>query len=160
MGSTEGYTMADRCIASAASQGSWVLLRNIHLCPSWLKTLEKRLYTLAPHKDFRLFVTAEIHPAVHANLCRLATVKVFEAPVGVKASLQQSLNGISAERMNRAPIERSRLYLLLVWFHAVVLERRRYCPIGWTKAYGFGDSDQKCSLDAIDYWIDAAAAGR
>jgi len=160
MGSSEGYTMADRCITSAASEGSWVLLRNIHLCPAWRSSLEKRLYTLSPHTNFRLFLTSEIHPAVHANLCRLGTVKIFEAPVGVKASLQQSLNSIPAERMNRAPVERSRLYLLLVWFHAVVLERRRYCPIGWTKEYGFGDSDQKCSLDAIDYWVEAAAAGR
>lgn len=31
------YETAERLISSASSQGTWVLLRNIHLCPSWLE---------------------------------------------------------------------------------------------------------------------------
>ena len=42
----------------------------------------------------------------------------------------------------------------------MILERRRFCPVGWTKSYAFGDSDQKCSLDVIDYWIDRCASGK
>ena len=30
----------------------------------------------------------------------------------------------------KAPNERTRLYFLLAWFHAVVQERLRYCPLG------------------------------
>jgi dynein heavy chain 1, cytosolic len=137
MGSAEGYTMADKSIDKAVSSGNWVMLRNVHLCPSWLKKLEKRLYTMSPRDSFRLFLTAEINISIPANLARISQVKVFEAPNGIKASLRRTLGAISEDRMNRTPAERSRLYFLLAWFHAVVLERRRFCPVGWTKSYVF-----------------------
>lgn len=31
------FESAERLISSASSQGTWVLLRNIHLCPAWLE---------------------------------------------------------------------------------------------------------------------------
>eukprot|EP00939_MAST-03C_sp_MAST-3C-sp1_P003513 g3513.t1 len=160
MGSSEGFDMATKSIDKAIASGSWVMLKNVHLCPTWLKGLEKRIYTLNAARGFRLFLTAEINPSIPMNLCRLSHVMLFEAPSGVKASLRRSLASIDEKRMERAPSERSRLYFLLAWFHAVVLERRRFCPVGWTKSYGFGDSDRKCSLNAIDYWIDACAKGK
>ena len=113
MGSAEGYTMADKSIDKAVSSGNWVMLRNVHLCPSWLKKLEKRLYTMSPRDSFRLFLTAEINTSIPANLTRLSHVKVFEAPDGIKASLRRTLSAISEERMNRAPTERSRLYVMI-----------------------------------------------
>ena len=42
----------------------WVLLKNVHLAPQWLVTLEKKLHTLNPHANFRLFLTMEINPKV------------------------------------------------------------------------------------------------
>lgn len=62
--------------------------------------------------------------------------------------------------MSKAPAERSRLYFLLAWFHAVVQERLRYSPLGWAKRYEFNESDLKCALDTIDTWVDSAAMGR
>ena len=60
MGSEEGYDITDRLISAAASKGTWVLLRNIHLCPGWLEVLEKRLHKLTPDPRFRLFLTSEV----------------------------------------------------------------------------------------------------
>jgi len=62
--------------------------------------------------------------------------------------------------VNRAPVERSRLYFLLAWFHAVLLERLRFAPIGWTKLYEFSDADETCAMDVIDEWIDRVAKNR
>ena len=64
---------------------------------------------------------------------------------------------MTAEKSERIPIERCRLHFLLAWFHAVIGERLRYVPIGWSKFYEFNESDQKCALDAIDEWIDIHA---
>ena len=50
MGSQEGFSLADQAISLAARQGSWVLLKNVHLAPSWLGQLEKKLQTLNPHR--------------------------------------------------------------------------------------------------------------
>ena len=41
IGSEEGFAQADKSINTAAKNGRWVLLKNVHLAPSWLVTLEK-----------------------------------------------------------------------------------------------------------------------
>jgi dynein heavy chain 1 len=137
-----------------------VLLKNIHLAPQWLVQLEKKLHNLDAKPAFRLFLTSEIHPQLPANLLRLSQIFVFEPPPGIKANLLHTLNGIPSERLERVPVERSRLYLLLAWFHAVVQERLRYVPLGWSKAFEFNDSDLRCAVDTIDYWLDVSAQGR
>ena len=39
-----------------------------------------------------------------------------------------------------------RLYLSLTFFHAIVRERKRFGPLGWTFMYDFNDSDFRISL--------------
>ena len=62
--------------------------------------------------------------------------------------------------MMRAPNERARLYFLLAWFHAIVQERLRYSPLGWSKLYEFNESDLKVACDMLDTWIDSTSMGR
>jgi len=64
IGSAEGFAQADKTINSSAKSGRWVMLKNVHLAPQWLVQLEKKLHSLAPHPQFRLFLTMEIHPKV------------------------------------------------------------------------------------------------
>jgi dynein heavy chain 1 len=112
------------------------------------------------HSNFRLFMTAEIHPKLPSNLLRLSQIFVFEPPPGVKANLQHTFAAIPAARMDKSPVERSRMYFILAWFHAVVQERLRYAPLGWTKTFEFNDADQRVALDTLDYWIDSQAQGK
>lgn len=160
IGSPEGFELADKSIQAAAKSGTWVLLKNIHLAPQWLVQLEKKLHNLSPNPAFRLFMTSEIHPQLPANLLRQSHIFSYEPPPGVKANLQHTFAALSAARMDKQPAERSRLYFLLAWFHAVIQERLRYIPIGWTKIFEFNDADQRGALDCIDYWLDLHARGR
>ncbi|VDL93852.1 unnamed protein product, partial [Schistocephalus solidus] len=160
IGSAEGFSQAEKVINTAVKQGKWVMLKNVHLAPSWLVQLEKKLHSFQPHPSFRLFLTMEINPKLPVNLLRTGRVFVFEPPPGMKASLLRTFANIPASKMCRAPAERSRLYFLLAWFHAVVQERLRYVPLGWTKRYEFNESDLKSACDTIDTWVDAASMGR
>eukprot|EP01091_Cochliopodium_minus_P010435 TRINITY_DN2760_c1_g1_i1.p1 TRINITY_DN2760_c1_g1~~TRINITY_DN2760_c1_g1_i1.p1 ORF type:complete len:4604 (+),score=1553.39 TRINITY_DN2760_c1_g1_i1:76-13887(+) len=160
LGSAEGFEMADKAIAHCSKNGGWVMLKNIHLAPAWLVTLEKKLHNLEPHHDFRLFLTSEIHPKLPANLLRQSRIFTFSPPPGVKASLLKNLNQIPALRMDKEPTERSRLHFMLAWLHTIVTERLRYAPLGWSKTFEFNDSDYKCALETIDYWIESKAQGR
>ena len=160
MGSQEGFTLADQAIANAARQGSWVLLKNVHLAPSWLGQLEKKLQTLGPHPNFRLFLTMETNPSIPVNILRQSRIIMNEPPPGIKANLQDSLNSIPANRLAQGPAEKVRLYFLLAWFHAVVQERLRYVPLGWSKIYDFNDSDMASAFNTIDTWLSSAAKGR
>lgn len=160
MGSQEGFTLADQAIATAARQGSWVLLKNVHLAPSWLSQLEKRLQSLNAHRNFRLFLTMEANPHIPVNILRQSRLTMNEPPPGIKANLLDSLRSISPARLLQGPAEKPRLYFLLSWFHAVVQERLRYVPLGWTKTYDFNDSDLAAASGTIDTWLNVIAKGR
>lgn len=68
------FRLTDPCIAFLCSSapccfvlwcfhlaGGWLVLKNVHLAVSWLPNLEKELYTLTKHENFRLFLTSEPH---------------------------------------------------------------------------------------------------
>src|SRR5690606_26762577 len=112
------------------------------------------------HSDFRLFLTAEIHPSLPSNLLRRSLILVFEPASGIKAKLHQTFNSINEKSIERKPVERLRLYLLVSWFHSIVQERLRYVPLGWSKKYEFSESDFRGAIDTIDDWIDIVAKGR
>eukprot|EP01015_Nassula_variabilis_P036963 TRINITY_DN967_c0_g2_i6.p1 TRINITY_DN967_c0_g2~~TRINITY_DN967_c0_g2_i6.p1 ORF type:complete len:1103 (-),score=250.87 TRINITY_DN967_c0_g2_i6:90-3398(-) len=155
IGSAEGYDLADKAIIAAAKSGSWVLLKNVHLAPQWLSEVEKKIYRLQLHENFRLFLTTEFNPKIPRTLLRQSYKCVFEPPDGIKASLIRTFKTVlSPARSDKAPTERTRLHFLLAWVHAVIQERLRYTPIGWTKVYEFNEADQRCALDLIDEYLD------
>ncbi len=60
----------------------------------------------------------------------------------------------------KGPAEKIRLYFLLAWFHAIVQERLRYVPLGWSKTYDFNDSDMSSAFTTIDTWLSSVSKGR
>ncbi|KAF9498186.1 dynein heavy chain protein 1 [Pleurotus eryngii] len=160
MGSQEGFTLADQAIATASRQGTWVLLKNVHLAPSWLGQLEKKLQTLNPNRNFRLFITMEANPSIPVNILRQSRLIMNEPPPGIKANLVDSLRSIPSARLSQGPAEKVRLYFLLAWFHAVIQERLRYAPLGWSKIYDFNDSDMSAAFGMIDTWLASVSKGR
>jgi dynein heavy chain 1 len=148
MGSTEGYEVAESLLTTASKRGNWVMLKNVHLCTDWLReTFVKKLQSLghSPHADFRIFITSEINPKLPTGLLRLCDLIVAEAPTGICASMARFFSSISRSRMEN-PV-RNRLYLLLAWTHAVIQERLRYIPSGWSEKYEFTEADASHALD-------------
>jgi dynein heavy chain 1 len=160
MGSQEGFGLADQAISVASRQGTWVLLKNVHLAPSWLGQLEKKLQTLNAHRNFRIFLTLEANPSIPVNILRQSRIIMNEPPPGIKANLVDSLRSIPPNRLSQGPAEKVRLYFLLAWFHAVVQERLRYVPLGWSKSYDFNDSDMASAFTTIDHWLHSVAKGK
>ena len=161
IGSPEAFEEAENAIKLASRSGSWVLLKNVHLAPTWLIELEKTIYKLNLDPSFRLFLTMEINPKVPSTLIRSSYVLMFEPPAGIKAAMLRSYTqSITPERSNMKPVQRSKLHFIAAWFNAVVQERLRFIPIGWSKKYEFNLSDQRCLLDAIDEWIESLGKGR
>lgn len=141
MGSNEGPRSADKALGEAAAAGHWVLIKNVHLAPGWLQGLEKRLGSLKPHADFRLFLSMETSPKIPVNLLRTSRILMYEQPAGVRANMKDSLSTL-ANRASKEPVEKARLYLLLSFLHAVIQERLRYAPtLGWKGFWEFNDSD-------------------
>ncbi|KAK6016741.1 dynein heavy chain, partial [Ostertagia ostertagi] len=161
IGSSEGFSQADAVSTHSRVQVRTLgMLKNVHLAPQWLGNMEKRLHTLKPHANFRLFLTAEIHPKLPTSILRASRLVVFEPATGLKANLLRSLATLPATRLAKAPAERSRLYLLICWLHALVQERLRYTPLGWANAYEFSDADLRVACDTLDAAVDVVAQGR
>ena len=160
MGSVEGFRLADQAIAAAARTGSWVLLKNVHLAPGWLGQLEKRLHSLSPSRNFRLFLTMETNPVIPINILRQSRIIMNEPPPGLRANLLDTLRGLPQARLSTGPAEKARLFFLLAWFHAVVQERLRYLPLGWSKGYEFNDSDFDAALHTVNVWLDTMSKGK
>jgi dynein heavy chain 1 len=141
MGSNEGLGSADKAISNAAATGTWVLVKNVHLAPTWLQSLEKRLNALKPHANFRLFLSMESSPKIPVNLLRASRILMYEQSAGVRANMKDSMSVLST-RKTEQPVEKARLYLLLSFLHAVIQERLRYAPnLGWKGFWEFNDSD-------------------
>lgn len=105
IGSPEAFEEAESAIKLAARSGSWVLLKNVHLAPSWLVELEKTVYKLTLHAAFRLFLTMEVNPKVPTTLLRASYVLVFEPPGGIKAAMTRSYTqAITKDRSDAKPV--------------------------------------------------------
>ncbi|TKA41939.1 Dynein heavy chain, cytoplasmic [Friedmanniomyces endolithicus] len=160
MGSNEGLASADAALATAAANGSWVLIKNVHLAAEWLQNLVKRIDSLKPNKDFRLFLSMETSPKIPSSLLRASRVLMYEQPAGIRANMRDSLSSLPDQALQQ-PVEKARVHFLLSYLHAVVQERLRYAPrLGWKRFWEFNDADYDCSAFVIQWWTDHTARGR
>lgn len=163
LGSPEAIGMADRAIISAARSGSWVLIKNAHLAPVWLAQLPSRLTSQKPHERCRIFLTCELSPSVPPSFIRAARIVMHEPPAGCKAILLDALHALDsrpASNTDKAPPERERVYFLVALLHAIVLERARHAPLGWSHAYEFYDTDLEAAYAIVDTCMASAAQSR
>ncbi|XP_043928516.1 cytoplasmic dynein 2 heavy chain 1 isoform X1 [Protopterus annectens] len=143
--------LAVRTLKDCARDGEWLCLKNLHLVTSWLPVLEKELNSLHPKSNFRLWLTAEIHPKFTPILLQSSLKITYEAPPGLKKNLMRTYESWSPEQINKnGLLPRSHSLFCLAWFHAVCQERRNYIPQGWTKFYEFSLSDLRAGYEIID----------
>lgn len=160
LGSAEAQSNADKAITEAATTGTWVFIKNVHLGVPWLQSLEKKLNSLRPNASFRLFLSMETSLKIPVNILRLSRVVMCEQPAGIKANMRDTFIP-SIAKATQPPVERSRLYLLLSLLHGTIQERIRYAPtLGWTATWEFNDSDFDCAAHVLNTWTDRVSQGR
>ncbi|KAK3283536.1 hypothetical protein CYMTET_8768 [Cymbomonas tetramitiformis] len=137
-------------LKDCARTGDWLCLKNVHLVVSWLTTLEKEVYALSPHQDFRLFLTSEPHTKFPSSLLEGCLKITFESPPGMKKNMLRTYENWTPQYISQGNPGRAQLLFLLAWFHAVVQERRTYVPQGWSKFYEFSFADLRSGAGIID----------
>ena len=139
-----------RLLHECAKTGDWLCLKNLHLVVSWLPTLEKEIYVLDAHPEFRLFFTSEPHDKFPSSLLEGCLKITYEAPPGLKRNVSRTYEAWPPAYIADGTPLRAKLLFLLAWFHAVVQERRAYVPQGWSKFYEFSFADLRSGADIID----------
>lgn len=155
--------IAEQKLDLAYAQGGWVMLENIHLVAKWLPILEKKLEVLSvgSHPDFRVFLSAEPagDPAYHIIPISIlqASVKITnEPPTGMQANIHRALDNFTQETLERCSkdAEFKAILFALCYFHAVVLERRKFGTQGWNKPYPFSTGDLSISVDVLYNYLE------
>ncbi len=155
--------IAEQKLDIAYKDGGWVMLENIHLVAKWLPVLEKKLENLAigAHPDFRVFLSAEPagDPAYHIIPTSIlqASIKITnEPPTGMQANIHRALDNFTQENLERCSkdAEFRAVTFALTYFHAVVLERRKFGTQGWNKGYPFSTGDLMICTDVLFNYLE------
>ncbi|KAL7701682.1 dynein heavy chain [Lotmaria passim] len=148
-------------VTSAWQNGDWALLQNCHLGLPFLLQLEERLRVesmAAPpgekkadiHEEARIWITSEPHPSVPIGLLQMAIKLTNEPPQGIKAGLIRTYSWMSQDylEMFRRPEWRPMLFTQC-FLHSVVVERRKFGPIGFSVPYEFNQGDWTASVQFL-----------
>ncbi|CAL1541921.1 unnamed protein product [Lymnaea stagnalis] len=145
--------VAEKMIQSATKNGDWIFLQNCHLAASWMLSMETLVKDIAEkpadvHKDFRLYLSSM--PAKHFPVSVLQnSVKVTnEPPKGLRANLRRAFAEVTASFFEEhvLGLDWRRIIFGICFFHAIILERKKFGPLGWNIKYEFSDSDRECAL--------------
>lgn len=154
---------AEVALNTLSEQGGWVMLQNVHLMQTWLKTLESTLEKVSKtaHEHFRCFISSEppafpdmqiVPESILQNCVKVAN----EAPQDLKANLRRAYAHFDQNRLNNSKKanEFKALLFALCMFHALVLGRRKFGFQGWSKAYSFNDGDLTICADILDNYLE------
>ncbi|XP_073833430.1 dynein heavy chain at 16F isoform X2 [Musca autumnalis] len=152
--------IAESLIEKSLRLGHWVFLQNCHLATSWMGQMETivRNITLGEtvaHPDFRLFLSSMPQKSFPISVLQNSVKVTNEPPKGIKANVLGALADINPDFFEHHILQKKWRAIVfgLCVFHAVLLERRKFGPLGWNITYEFNESDRECGLKTLDFFI-------
>lgn len=111
--------------------------------PSLEVLLEETQQMKEVHKDFRLILTSMPTSYFPSSVLQNGVKLTTEPPRGLKANLRRAFQDLNNDYLDSCG--KKEAFHKLIWglsyFHAIVLERRKFGSLGWNiRYYLYGDS--------------------
>jgi len=150
-------------LEQAHRNGHWVILNNVHLMPKWLIELEKKLdeYALdGPHDKSRLFLTSDPSGGIPIGILNRCIKLTNEPPGGLKANLKRAFCSFNKEYIDELDSKNRSILFGLCHFHAILMERKLYGPLGYNMNYPFSLGDLRDSCVCLSNYMENSQAAR
>jgi len=124
---------ASTMVEKGMAAGDWVMLQNCHLSISWMPTLEQICESFEPTKinpEFRLWLTSMPSENFPTSVLQSGVKITKEPPKGLRANLRNTYIKLDNSKLNKTskPKEFQKLLFGLSFFHAIVIERKKFGP--------------------------------
>jgi dynein heavy chain len=152
-------------LIEAAKNGNWVMVQNVHLMTEWMKDFERQLEICQdddPHPDFRCFISSEPPPMDHQEIIPESilqnAIKVSnEAPTNLKANMRRAISKFDEAYYDKAKEHKYNEFKALIFglcmFHSLIVGRRKFGSIGWSRIYNFNDGDLTICGDILHNYL-------
>jgi len=138
-------------------EGHWVMLQNIHLMPSFLVELEKKLDAFAAegsNPSFRLFLSSDPSNNIPIGLLERAIKLTNEPPEGLKQNMKRAFTFFNQEEIDEKESKIRTILFALCYFHSVMIERKKFGPKGWNMMYPFSMGDLRDSSIVLNNYME------
>ncbi|KAH0572596.1 Dynein heavy chain [Spironucleus salmonicida] len=153
-------------VTTFVERGNWCVLQNCHLSVGFLKQLQLTLEALqadpaSVHRDFRLWLSAQPTPEFPVAILQNSVKVSVENPNSLKANLLRVWEtNITEKQMNEAcevpeNMEKfKKLTYSLSLFYSVLLQRKKYGPIGFNTPYPWSAADIGICIQQLPIFLD------
>uniref|UniRef100_A0A336LHG4 CSON012522 protein n=1 Tax=Culicoides sonorensis TaxID=179676 RepID=A0A336LHG4_CULSO len=141
--------------------GHWVFLQNCHLATSFMYSMEQIirnivLGVISTHPDFRIFLSSKPDKTFPVSVLQNSVKVTNEPPKGLRSNLIRALTDLDKDGFEHHILDMNwkRMIFGICMFHGVILERRKFGPLGWNILYEFNESDRECALQTLEMFCD------
>jgi len=108
------------------------------------------------HLDFRVFLSAEPSTNIPIGILQRSIKITNEPPTGVYANMLRALANFEDERWENSskPAEFRSVVFAMCYFHAVVIERKKFSKQGWNRVYPFNVGDLLTCVDVLSNYVE------
>ncbi|CAD6237730.1 GSCOCG00008323001-RA-CDS, partial [Cotesia congregata] len=104
----------------------------------------------------RLWLSSSPTSEFPISILQAGVKMTTEPPRGLKANMKRLYGLITTTQFDvcQAKTKYKKLLFALVFFHSILLERRKFQQLGWNVIYSFNDSDFKVSDNILQVYLD------
>jgi len=127
-------------VLTGAKDGKIVCVKNVHLMPQFMQTIELKLKSTNISPQFRLIYVCESDKNMPKHLVNKCKKLLIEPPNGIKHKIFNLLEQHQAIVRENRDYRHMKLFIALFILHSILQERRSFIPQGrlcdiWSRVY-------------------------